>query len=297
MNKVAIIVVTFNRFQLLKEVIKALREQTFTNMDIIVVNNGSTDETKEWLTIQNDITTITQENVGGAGGFFTGIKYATEHGYKYCWIMDDDVICNNDALSELVNAYNAVPKIGFVCSRVIGIDGRPMNTPNADMRATSNGYSDIFDYVAAHAMVKVQNATFVSVFFSTDIVRELGLPIKEFFIWGDDTEYTGRISAKHPCFVACKSVVLHKRTIQKGLDFMEENDPKRLKNYFYYFRNNLFILRKTKGEKAFRHEIKEKTKFAIRRYLCGDKSHASVLWEAIKAAKNFTPKVLFPEKN
>ena len=75
------------------EVIDALRKQTYNDYQIVVVNNGSTDGTEKWLSQQRDIITITQENLGGAGGFFAGMKYVAEHGYEYCWIMDDDVLC------------------------------------------------------------------------------------------------------------------------------------------------------------------------------------------------------------
>ena len=294
MKQTATIIVTYNRLALLKEVIEALRLQTNSDQQLIVVNNGSTDDTPQWLDQQRDIISIHQENVGGAGGFFTGIKYAAEHGYKYCWIMDDDVICHPTALPELLSAYQVRQDIGFVCSRVIGIDGQPMNTPFADMSPSTNGYSDIYDYVVDNGMVKVKNATFVSVFFSTDIVREIGLPIKEFFIWGDDSEYTGRISAKHPCYVACRSIVVHKRSIQKKLEFMEETDSKRLQNYFYYYRNNLYLIRKTVGEKAFKKALKEQCKLALRRFFRGDRIRATILWKATKEARKFTPDIVYP---
>ena len=82
-NEVGIVVVTYNRLELLKEVVESLRQQTFRDFQIVVVNNGSTDNTSEWLTNQKDIYTINQENLGGAGGFFTGMKYVAENGFKY----------------------------------------------------------------------------------------------------------------------------------------------------------------------------------------------------------------------
>ena len=108
-NKVGIVVVTYNRLNLLKEVIEALRLQTYKDFQIVVVNNGSTDETPKWLSDQRDIYTITQENLGGAGGFFTGMKYVVENGFKYCWIMDDDVICDVILLPSLSNIV--VPEV------------------------------------------------------------------------------------------------------------------------------------------------------------------------------------------
>lgn len=293
MDKVGIVVVTHNRLELLKEVIQALRKQTHQNRQIIVIDNGSTDNTSEYLSEQSDIVTITQDNLGGAGGFHTGLKYVAENGFNYCWLMDDDVICSSDALAELVHAYQAKPGIGYVCSKVVGIDGCPMNTPSVDDRPTNNGYADYCD-MAAEQMIKVKESTFVSVLVSTDTIMEVGLPYKEFFIWGDDTEYTSRISSRYPCYMACRSVVVHKRSLQRNLDFMEEQDEKRLCNYFYYFRNNLFILRERHGEKSFRSACKSKIWFAIRRFLHGDRVRASILWKAVRATHTFHPQVQFP---
>ena len=86
-SKVAIIVVTYNRLELLREEIVSLRKQTYQNTQIIVVNNGSTDDTLAWLEKQADIYTITQGNLGGAGGFFTGMKYAAENGFDYVQVV------------------------------------------------------------------------------------------------------------------------------------------------------------------------------------------------------------------
>ena len=86
-SKVGTVIVTYNRLTLLKEVIEALRQQTYLNQQIIIVNNGSTDSTAEWLQKQKDIVVINQENLGGAGGFFTGMKYVAEHNFDFCWIM------------------------------------------------------------------------------------------------------------------------------------------------------------------------------------------------------------------
>lgn len=66
---IAAVVVTFNRITLLQKCIKALYNQTKKLDAIIVINNNSTDGTKEWLDKQNNIIVIHQENVGGSGGF------------------------------------------------------------------------------------------------------------------------------------------------------------------------------------------------------------------------------------
>ena len=291
---IGIVVVTYNRLALLKEVIAALREQTYTDTQIVVVNNGSTDGTQAWLELQEDIFTINQSNLGGAGGFFTGMKYVVENGYRYCWIMDDDVVCKPDALQELLEASQRKENIGFVCSRVIGINGCSMNVPTVDERPTANGYADYTDLIDYH-MIKVVMATFVSVFLPTSVIREMGLPYKEFFIWGDDSEYTSRVSSKYDCYLACKSVVVHKRAIQGALSFFTETNPQRLRNHFYAFRNLTYTLWK---KATFKGKLKclAGRFILLMKLLCkGDILRFRILLKATWATLTFKPQIVYPD--
>ena len=297
MKKVGIVVVTYNRLALLKEAIDSLRNQTYLNRDIVVVNNGSTDGTLEWLNSQKDLIIITQQNLGGAGGFFTGMKYVAEHNYDYCWIMDDDVVCHSDALQELVSAYNKKPNIGFVCSKVIGINGCPMNTPTVDDRPSSNGDADFTDLIT-ESMIKVKTATFVSVLCSVKTIKEVGLPYKEFFIWGDDTEYTNRISLHHECYMVCKSVVVHKRAIQGPLFFETETNPLRQKMYFYMMRNDAFIEFKynklyLNRRMRFRYYVRQ-YKYALSLLLHGRRLQAMIVVRSVLALLSFNPTIQYP---
>lgn len=294
---VATVVVTFNRLPMLKDLIESLRHQENVEHKIIVVNNGSTDGTTEWLAEQSDIDVVTQGNVGGAGGFFTGIKYAVEKGYDYVWIMDDDVLCRPDALSELMTAIRVKERVGYVCSRVVGESGVAMNTPGADCRASGPNYPDTYDLVTSHGMVKVSGATFVSVLLPSKMVRERGLPLRQFFIWGDDTEFTMRLSAVAPCYIACRSVVVHRRANQGRLSFMDEKDPRRLVNYRYLFRNKYVYLRRWEGVGA-----------AVKSYACDsiamlkllirfDFRHLAPMLRGVWGSLWFHPKVEWVEEN
>lgn len=293
-KEVGIIVVTYNRCELLKEVIYSLRKQTFKNSQIIVVNNGSTDNTFNWLTNQNDIITINQENLGGAGGFYTGIKYAVENGYNYCWIMDDDVICHETALEELINSYKKNPNIGFICSKVVGINDQAMNTPTISLEKNSNGYIDWYDK-SDEGLIKVKAATFVSVCISSKVVNNVGLPFKEYFIWGDDSEYTTRISNQYSCYMSLYSKVIHKRILQNSLSFAEETNINRLKFYKYKFRNEAHQNKKN-GIKAI---LKDHIWFysQIFKYIIKfDLLRSRILILSYLEYISFNPKITFPRK-
>ena len=99
------LLVTYNRCKLLKRCIEHLQRQTATLDQILVINNDSTDGTVQLLD-EMGITTITQENLGSAGGWRRGIEYALENGYEAAWLMDDDGYPKFNSLDELTKKYD-----------------------------------------------------------------------------------------------------------------------------------------------------------------------------------------------
>lgn len=242
MKKVAIIVVTYNRLSLLQECICSLRQQSYKDAQIVVVNNGSTDDTPIWLNKQNDIFVIDQENLGGAGGFYTGIKWACENGYEYSWVMDDDVIAYPDALQRLIDKTSYCK--GFICSRVLDIDGDLCNVPLISKAKSPITGEEVWGNKLENSMIRVDVTSFVSVLIPSVVVYEVGLPYKEYFIWGDDTEYTQRISMSFESYISIDSKVIHKRALNGVLSLRTETNSNRIRNYFYSYRNRIHNRRK-----------------------------------------------------
>ena len=247
-QKVAAVIVTYNRKDLFQQALDSVRNQSYKVDQIFVVNNNSNDGTREYLDSQEDIVAIhMEENLGGAGGFHYGIKAAAESTSDFIWIMDDDAIANTNALSELLNASDQLhdDKIdwGFLCSKVINDQNDPMNLPIVSKKTGQSGYPRWTRYLGK-AIVEVDKATFVSVLVKKNIVKELGLPIKEMFIWGDDTEYTWRISSKYPCFLVGLSEIIHRRMNGKSLSILWDESEVRLPWYTLLVRNNGYNIRK-----------------------------------------------------
>lgn len=293
---VGIVIVTFNRLSLLKEAVEAIRSQTYKNYELIVVDNGSTDNTSDWLKQQNDIYTISQDNCGGAGGFFTGMKYVSEHRkYDYCWIMDDDTICNKFALEYLVSSFKKINNIGFVCSIVSGTMGEQMNVPGIDSSVSKNGYPCTFEQLYENNMIRVKYATFVSVLTSCENIREFGLPIRQFFIWGDDIEYTLRLSSIKKCYLVGTSHVIHKRIITGNLNIVHETNPNRINNFFYSYRNSIYIARKyySKFESLKLAYKFFKELMAVMRK--GKLRHCNIIIKGIYAGIRFNPNIVHPK--
>ncbi len=239
-RSVCAVVVTRNRLALLQECVQAIREQSYSVAKILVIDNESEDGTTAWLASQCDLWVIRQANVGSAGGFHRGIKEAVTAGFSDVWVMDDDVVPWPDALAQLCKAACTVVPFGFLASRVVGTSGHPLNMPTLNKSALPNG-SPAWPLHAGDGMLGIQTATFVSLLIPASVVVQMGLPIAEMFIWGDDTEYTTRLSTRFPCFWVLGSVVLHKRANQAHLDIIAENDPKRVRMFFWNYRNNMHV--------------------------------------------------------
>ena len=127
MDKIGIIIVTYNRCAILKECLEKIGKQTYPGYEIILVDNHSTDETEAYIKSIN----LSKEkihyyrlekNYGGAGGFNFGLKKAIEKGYDYFWLMDDDVICENDSLKELLKVSDKIKPYGYLAGNVLWTD-------------------------------------------------------------------------------------------------------------------------------------------------------------------------------
>lgn len=182
-SRIAAVIVTYNRLNYLKDCIDALRKQTYKNYEIIIINNGSTDGTTEWLASEKNLIVINQDNCGGAGGFYAGMKYMYDNKFDALWMMDDDGLPAYNQLEELVkisNKYN----IDFANALVI-------NRDNHNMLCDGNKYhpQEYKDIKFIPNIVKPFNGTFIK----GHVIEKIGLIKKEMFIWGDEREYTARV--------------------------------------------------------------------------------------------------------
>lgn len=289
-KKVMAVVVTYNRKELLKESVKALLEQDYNNCNILIVDNASTDGTKEFIEEELKNSKVhyvnTGANLGGAGGFNFGMKKAYELGCDFIWLMDDDCIVHKDSLTELINADKELNgEYGFLSSKVLWKD-KSICKMNIQKRKFSKWLKDF-----ETNKQKIAMASFVSLFLKTTVVEEMGLPIKDFFIWTDDWEYTRRISRKYDCYYISKSVVTHKSKQNEGASIATVDD--RLERFKYLYRNDIVLYRR-EGIKGW---ILLYLRLALHklRILKSDKTdkkeRIKIIDDAVKEGKKFKPEI------
>lgn len=253
MKKNLAIVVTYNRKSLLEECLLSLKNQTVKGLDVLVVDNASTDGTREYLESIDDeriSRVFLPENIGGAGGFSAGIKEGVLRGYENLWLMDDDTIPRANALEELLKADEKLNgKYGFLSSLALFTDGTPcvMNNHLLPSKITS----DSVKVFGEEIYFEVLTATFVSLFIKSGIVKHYGLPIKEMFIWSDDTEYTSRITKGEKGYFVPQSKVVHKMK-KNSAPSLESLSPDRFERMVLNVRNRYYIARRDGFKKKLR---------------------------------------------
>ena len=221
-QSVAAVIVTFNRADKLAKVLDALASQTRPPDKIYVVDNASTDGTRDLLDTRKSDRLVhlrLTKNIGGAGGFNEGMKAAYADGYDLVWISDDDAYPHEDALEKLIDGLANFERISgyrptYACSAVRWIDGSwcEMNTPDT-----------VWDWPRFYApdsrYFLVRSCSFVSVLVPRWAIEKHGLPIKDYFIWFDDAEYTRRLARTYPGIFVPDSLVTHDVSLNQGVNY------------------------------------------------------------------------------
>lgn len=203
------IVVTFNRLEKLRRTVLRLLEEPLDH--IIVVENGSTDGTRDWLGGVSDPRLIVleqAENGGGARGFEIGLRTArSRFDPDWCLVMDDDARPSPGAIS----AFRAtLPRpVGAVLAAVHFPDGaicgmnRPWRNPfwHRDTfvatflkRGGRNAFHIPDAAYAASEPLAIDGGSFVGQFIPRAAIDACGYPDGRMFTYGDDVHYTLRLA-------------------------------------------------------------------------------------------------------
>jgi len=275
-EKIAAVVVTYNRKALLGACLDALLEQTFPLDAIYIIDNCSTDGTYDALRTAGRIATVTTseetvvesihaislltpperhvevryvrmpENTGGAGGFHEGLKRAGRAGFDWLWLMDDDLRPAPEALAALVakkTALTAASDRPFLLnSLVLSQNHRDDDTLAFPLQELSEeGYPKRRTYHWHVSDVRGQvreglyrwacpfNGTFVS----ARAVEQIGLPNKDFYIWGDEKDFLWRAARVLDIYTVLDSKVYHPQVQRHAFDWRQ----------YYNIRNMVIINR------------------------------------------------------
>ena len=235
--KLGVVIVTYNRLNLLKECINACVNQTKKFEKIYIINNASTDGTKEYLSTLNDIKNLRiinlEENKGGSGGFYEGLKKTQNEELDYVLLIDDDAIIDKD-FNKNINAEMEKKEENIVAySGTVKTNNQIQYNHRSHLKkGFTVGSSKPEEYDKPFFDYEV--STFCGIFIKKGLIKEIGLPRKDFFIWYDDCEYSLRMIKIGKIRNINSAFLNHKTTINV------KNNKLEWKNYYGY-RNRIVI--------------------------------------------------------
>lgn len=239
MKNVLIIIVTYNRLNLLKRCLDHCKLLEYEDRDIFVVDNNSDDGTSEFL-LKNNIKNIKLDgNYGSAKGWYTGLLYALKLNYKFAWLMDDDGFPNKKSLTNLVNSYK--DDYSCISSLVVSEDNTnqlvfPMPLLKFNFLSflllrfkfknisILNKYTKNNIYEFAHLF----NGSLINI----KTVKKIGNVDQNYFMYGDEVDYFHRLKKVGKVVTNTKSIHYHPDVIKRKCS----------KFWIYYYVKNSIII-------------------------------------------------------
>jgi len=252
LKDLAIVICNFNKLDYLKGCLKSLYKSNFEALtyDVIVVDNASSDGSTKFvkdnypkiILLQNDT------NIGGAGGFDRGIKYAIQEMYKYVVLLDNDILLEENTILNLFKYIKANPKVGVVGSKICTMDNKDILQEMGsfiDFEDKFNVYTPLKSHKDDSSLPEVVVCDYVPaccMITSYEVLKKVGSFDVEHFIYWDDMDWCIRVKkASYEIHSINNSRVFHKMGAVNHINTFG----------FYYFERNriMFFLKHLKEDK------------------------------------------------
>lgn len=243
MKKVGIVICNYNKKDKVLLCIQSLLEQRFTDFDLYVVDNASTDGALEEIKKQFEDKVIllqNEENLGGSGGFDRGLSEASKKEYKYLMCVDNDAMLDENAVGELVSFLDSHEDTGIAASLILNLEN-PDTIQNFGQKIDFNTFSTEPLYVGepfTDDLPEVYYSDAVpacSLMIRKSITDRIGFLPQEFFLYWDDTEWCTRVrESGYKVASVKKSQALHAMGARRE-DISTFPTYYAWRNWIYYF--------------------------------------------------------------
>jgi GT2 family glycosyltransferase len=236
------VIVNWNKKKYVVDLIKSLRDISYKNFDIVVIDNASTDDSVEAIKCFSEVKLICNtENLGGTGGFNTGIKFVLEQNcYEYVWLLDNDAQITSDTLLELVNVAHDDPRIGVSGSMTLNPDMKDMIVDLGgyvswkQVMCKPNMNNQSIPAEGLPSIVEVDYTPACSALVRVDAIQKTGIMDERYFLHWDDVDLCLRIrQAGYKIVAVSNSRIFHET--EKGSNPVVD---------YYNVRNGLLIISK-----------------------------------------------------
>ncbi|MDD6644494.1 MAG: glycosyltransferase family 2 protein [Oscillospiraceae bacterium] len=273
---VCVILVNYNGVSDTEECVKSLKECNYTNLHIVIVDNGSLTgkvEYNEIITKDKCEIIYSKDNVGFAGANNIGINRALEINADYVLILNNDTVVHKDFLFPLIDACKENPKIGIATGKIYYFDepeylwfgGSYYDESLSECKIDGIGKKDSEEYSAEKY---IPFATGCLWLIPKNVLSTVGLMSEEYFLYYEDADYCERLKNKgYSIKYIPSSVIYHKesRSTKKGSPLYHYYITR---NYLYYIRKYVKGSRKYKmyfnrGLQTLRSVVRKRMKFYV----------------------------------
>jgi len=215
MPRIFTIIVTYNGSKTISKCFESLKKSDL-DVQLIVIDNASTDNTRAMIQKISDITYYPLEkNIGFGQANNIGIDYAIEQNADFVFLLNQDAMVKKDTISKLVDAATENPKFGILSPIHLNRTGLKIDSKvlNYIYRGNKNFINDAFFNRIQH----IYELPFINAaawLISSRCIKAVGKFSPIFFMYGEDNDYCHR--AKKEGFkigLVPGSIVYHERII------------------------------------------------------------------------------------
>lgn len=239
---VSIITINYNQTQITCELLRSLSALTYTNYEVIVVDNGSTENPEQIIKQQfaHVQVIVSPTNLGFSGGNNLGIKHAKG---DYFFLVNNDTELTPNCIEQLLAMYQKIPDLGIVCPKIRYFEAAqpiqyvgytPLNPITARNHTIGQYEPDTGQYKQATPTPYAHGAAMMV---SRQAVEKVGMMPEEFFLYYEELDWSEQMRrAGYKIYVEPNATVFHKESVSTGKD-----SP--LKTY-YLTRNRILFMRR-----------------------------------------------------
>lgn len=285
-----VIIPNFNGLENLKCVLASLSAQTVKDFGIIIVDNGSSDGSVEFVESNYKEAVIIKNgtNLGFSRAVNIGIKYSLEkNNSDYIILLNNDIEVERDFMEKGIRTFDGINDAGFVACKMLNFYNRDMIDDTGDFirrnggipMARGHGEKDTGQYdIPGYVFGACAGAAF----YKSELFRNAGLFDGDFFAYLEDVDLSFRFQlAGYRCWYNPEIICYHKRreTTSRfdGWEtyYTEKNlVALRLKNYpfglYIKYSPLFFLARASRFTKYLGNRYPKGTfRFAIKGYLKG----------------------------
>ncbi len=197
MKKIGIVICNYNKTDKVLSCIQCILESKFTDYDLYVVDNASTDGAPEAIreAYKDKLTLIVnRENLGGSGGFNTGLRVAYEKGYPYLMCVDNDAMLDENAVGELYDFLETHPETGMAGSKIYHTEAPDYiqqfgQRIDFDIFCTEVPHLNRLEDQSMPDWLYVDSVAACSLMVRRSTIDRIGFLPEENFLYWDDTEW------------------------------------------------------------------------------------------------------------